>query len=174
MGWAAPVAAGQILLVQGISADESWWNVANPQDANQTCWLPRQLTTVHGDLSQLALVESPPLPTGAVAGGLSVAITGITLDDQNRYLVLFSTQGFTPALPGTHIHFFFDNVPPDQVGMTGGGNRLMYGGPGPFTGYATTDRPAEAGQLCALVANPNHSVIAESGNCFPLPDVPAP
>jgi serine/threonine protein kinase len=163
---AVPVAAGQIVLVHGISADESWWNVTNPQDTNQTCWLPRQITTVHGDIGQLPLVESPPLTTGAAAGGMFVEITGITIDEQNRYVVQFSPQGYTPALPGTHIHFFFDNVPPDQVGMTGGGNRLMFGGPAPFTGYATTDRPAEAGQLCALVANNDHSVIADSGNCF--------
>jgi len=166
---AAPVAAGQILLVHGISADEKWWNVANPQDSTQTCWLLRQLTTVSGDISQVPLVESPPLPTGP-----SVAITSITIDGQNRYVVEFITQGFTPALSGTHIHFFFDNVPPDQVGIDGGGNRLMHGEPTAFTGYATTDRPPEAGQLCALVANNDHSVIADSGNCFALPDVPAP
>jgi len=48
----------------------------------------------------------------------------------------------------------------------------MYGGLSPFTGYARTDRPAEAGQLCALVANPDHSVLPGSGNCMMLPDAP--
>ena len=170
---AALVTAGQILMVHGISADENWWNVANPQDASQTCWLLREKTMLHGDISQLPLVEAPPVPTGAAAGGLFVEITGISIDDQGRYVVEFTPQGFTPALPGTHMHFYFDTVSPDQVGIFGGGNRLMYGGAAPFTGYTTADRPAEARQLCVLVANPSHSVVADSGNCFPLPDAPA-
>jgi hypothetical protein len=45
----------------------------------------------------------------------------------------------------------------------------MYGGISPFTGYAEVDRPQNATQLCALVANPDHSVITVSGNCLPLP-----
>jgi hypothetical protein len=50
----------------------------------------------------------------------------------------------------------------------------MHGGPSPFTGYGPADRPAEASQLCALVANPGHSVVLDSGNCLQLPDVPQP
>jgi hypothetical protein len=42
-------------------------------------------------------------------------------------------------------------------------------GPRPFTGYRESDRPAQATQICALAANNNHSVIAESGNCVNLP-----
>jgi hypothetical protein len=99
-----------------------------------------------------------------------VEITGITIDSQNRYVVKYVTRGFTEKLPGTHIHFFFNNISPDQVGITGGGNRRMYGGPSPFSGYLTSERPAEATQMCAVVANPDHSVILDSGNCFNLPD----
>jgi hypothetical protein len=46
----------------------------------------------------------------------------------------------------------------------------MYGGESPFTGYGLDDRPAEATQLCAVVANPDHSVEAEGGACFELPN----
>jgi len=56
--------------------------------------------------------------------------------------------------------------------MGGTGDRLMHGGPSPFTGYAVSDRPAQASQICALVANPDHSVILGSGNCFDLPVTP--
>jgi hypothetical protein len=31
------------------------------------------------------------------------------------------------------------------------------------------DRPSAATQMCILVANPDHSVIANSGNCWALP-----
>lgn len=169
-----PLFAGQSVLVRGISPDESWWNVASPENMDNSCWLAKEDATVSGDISTLPLVEPPPLPEGGNTSGFSVTITQITIDDQNHYVVEYTTQGFTPALPGTHLHFFFNTVTPDQVGITGGGNRLMTGGPAPFTGYLTTDRPPDATQMCVLVANPNHSVILNSGNCFQLPDAPAP
>lgn len=163
---AAELVAGQILLGLGISPDESWWNVAHPEDQSETCWLPWLETTFSGDISTLPLVEPPPKLSGPF-----VLIQGITLDDQNRYVVDFEPQAFTPQLPGTHIHFFFNIFTADQVGMTGGGSRLMFGGQAPFTGYGSADRPAGATELCALVANPDHSVMPESGSCFKLPDV---
>jgi serine/threonine protein kinase len=165
----APLEVRQVLLVRGISPDESWWVVANPQDREESCWIFTGDATISGDISTLPLVEPPPLPTGAAGADLFVEITGITIDGEGRYVVEYVTRGFAPQLPGTHIHFFFNNVSPDQVGMDGGGNRRMHGGSSPFTGYLTTDRPAEASEMCALVANPNHSVIPESGNCVPLP-----
>ena len=159
----------QVLLVHGLSPNELYWNVANPLNMDESCWVERQATGVSGDISTLPLVEAPPMPTGAASTGLSVQITGITLDEQNRYLVDYQTQGFTEQIPGTHIHFFFNTVTPEQLNAASG-NLLMHGGPAPFTGYTAVDRPAEATQMCALVANPNHTVIIDSGNCFDLPD----
>ena len=146
-------------LVLGISPDESWWNVAVPGKPGESCWLERSKTIFQGDISTLPLVEPPQ------AAGMRVLITGITLDAQNRYAVEYQAQGFSEQLPGTHIHFFFDTFTADQVGSTGGGNRRMYGGPSPFTGYTPADRPEGAAQLCALVALPDHSVLPDSGNC---------
>jgi hypothetical protein len=166
---AAQLAADQAVLVRGISPDESWWNVAQPGAPDASCWLPGQAALINGDISQLPLVEPPPAPTGAAASGVSVEITGISIDDQDRYVVEYAVDGFTESLPGTHLHFFFNTVPPEQTGMLGGGSRLMFGGPTPFTGYKTSDRPAEADQLCVLVANPDHSVNPDSGSCYPLP-----
>ncbi len=162
------LSAGQVLLVAGISPDEAWWTVENPANPGQTCWLQRSRSDFSGDLSTLPLAEVPPAPEGSAAG-MSVQITGITIDAQGRYVVEFTTNGYTPALPGTHIHFFFDIFTADQVGAANIGNRLMFGGASPFTGYAEADRPQGAAQLCALVANPDHSVIVGSGNCFALP-----
>ena len=68
-----------------------------------------------------------------------------------------------------HIHFFFNTVAPDQAGMPGKGPWLIYGGPRPFSGYAINKTPDGATQMCALVANPNHTIIPESGNCLDLP-----
>jgi hypothetical protein len=114
------------------------------------------------------------VPTGGPVGDAPFAeITGITLDADNNYVVEYKTHNFTEQLPGTHLHFFFDTTPEEQTGMSGGGARLMFGGPSPFSGYNAADRPADAKELCVLVANPDHTVNTGSGNCFPLPDVVA-
>lgn len=108
---------------------------------------------------------SPP-PTEVTQ--LSVQITGISIEG-DRYSVSYTTVGYTETLPGQHIHFFFNTVPQNQAGLPGSGPWLIYGGPRPFTGYGTADRPGDATQMCALVANADHSIIANSGNCVNLP-----
>lgn len=166
---AAQLLAGQLVLVKGLSPDEAWWNVENPTDPRGSCWLERSQTSFQGDLSTLPLVEPPDQPTGMAASGFSAAITNIALDANGRYLVEYTTQGFSEQLPGVHLHFFFDTFSAEQISPSGSGNRLMYGGPAPFTGYSPADRPANAAQMCVLVANPDHTVIPGSGNCFALP-----
>lgn len=116
----------------------------------------------------LAPTEPPPPTDTPQPEGEQVRITGITLEG-GVYYVSFETFNYTPALPGMHVHFFFDTVPPEQAGVPGGGPWILYGGPSPFTQYTEADRPAGAGQMCALVANPNHSVIQGTGNCWALP-----
>jgi hypothetical protein len=144
--------------VLGISPDEMWWNVADPVNEGETCWLEREETVFSGDITTLPLAEPPPPPTAQTA-----SIMGISIDAQNRYVVDYTTQGFTEQLPGTHLHFFFNTASPEEV-------RLMHGGPTPFTRYTTGDRPSEATQMCVLVANPDHTINLDSGNCFDLPD----
>jgi hypothetical protein len=87
----------------------------------------------------------------------------------DRYAVDFETFGFNPQLPGQHVHFFFDNVPPDQAGVPGQGPWKLYGGSSPFTEYAVGERPQNATQMCILVANEDHSVQPNTGNCVDLP-----
>ncbi|MCL4869362.1 MAG: serine/threonine protein kinase [Anaerolineae bacterium] len=109
-------------------------------------------------------VPSPTAPTGPRA-----EITSITVAD-DRYSVSFQVFGFFSDTSSTHVHFFWNTVPPDQAGVPGNpSNWKLYGSPSPFTGYAVSERPEGATQLCILVANPNHSVIAGSGNCRALP-----
>lgn len=100
---------------------------------------------------------------------LYVEIDEITFTSSNQYSVAYETFGFTEVLPGQHIHFFFDTVTPENAGMPGSGPWILYGGPRPFTGYSVYQKPRDATQMCALVANANHSVILESGNCVDLP-----
>lgn len=115
-----------------------------------------------------APTEVPTTPTPTYPP-LYVKINEITLTSSNQYSVAYETFGFTEVLPGQHIHFFFDTVTPENAGMPGTGPWILYGGPRPFTGYSVYQKPEDATQMCALVANANHSVIFESGNCLDLP-----
>jgi hypothetical protein len=109
-------------------------------------------------------------PTPTVPYGVPyVRIDSITLDG-NVYTVTYETFEYEPALPGMHIHFFFDTVSVDNAGVPGQGPWYLYGGPNPFMGYTTADRPQGATQMCALVANPDHSIQRDSGNCVDLPN----
>ena len=114
----------------------------------------------------------PPTATKAPAVVATAApraqITGIS-EDNGRYVINFQTSGYTPALPGMHVHFFFNNVAPENAGVPGGGPWKLYGGPSPFTEYAVSDRPNGASQLCILVANADHSIQLGTGNCVNLP-----
>jgi len=110
--------------------------------------------------------EVPASPTPSTP---YVVITGITLEG-DKYSVTYEVANFTGS--SMHVHMFFNNVPPDQAGSPGSGPwKLTYGsyGPSPFTQYGPANKPADATQMCALVANGNHSVIPNSGNCVDLP-----
>lgn len=101
-------------------------------------------------------------------------ITSIS-EDNGRYIVDFETVAFVPTLPGQHVHFFWNTVPPEQAGLPGSGPWQLYpasngaSGASPFTMYGVQDRPNDATQICVLVANPNHSVLQGTGNCVDLP-----
>jgi hypothetical protein len=97
-----------------------------------------------------------------------VRINKITLDN-STYIVDYETFGYTEKLPGQHVHFFFNTVAPEQAGRPGRGPWYLYGGPRPFDKYTVADKPSGATEMCALVANADHSVILDSGNCKLLP-----
>ncbi|MBK9050614.1 MAG: serine/threonine protein kinase [Chloroflexi bacterium] len=115
----------------------------------------------------------PPSPTVApspvATEGLRAEITGITVVD-GRYSVSFQVFGYFSDTSSTHVHFFWNTIAPDQAGVPANpGNWKLYGSPSPFTGYAVSERPSGATQMCILVANPNHSVQLGTGNCINLP-----
>ena len=96
-------------------------------------------------------------------------ITGITLNDDYEYEVEFETYNFTAVMPGQHVHFFFNTVDSTEAGVPGSGPWIAYGGGSPFTNYDDTDKPPLATHMCILVANQNHSVQQNTGNCYRLP-----
>jgi hypothetical protein len=85
------------------------------------------------------------------------------------YVVDYETFEFIEESGSLHVHFFYDTVKPEDAGAPGAGPWIMYAGPRPFKGYTIASRPAQAAKLCVLVANVNHTVRQDSGNCFDLP-----
>ena len=132
------------------------------------CTLDTPLLTYYALVERTYSVYLPLVLRAPALPALYAEITGISLEG-SQYAVLFQTYGFTAQLPGQHVHFFFDTVPPEEAGLPGSGPWYVYGGPSPFTGYGVADRPGGATQMCVLVANHDHSVIQGSGNCYDLP-----
>jgi len=115
-----------------------------------------------------ATLEPTEIPTATLPPGPQVRINSIMLDG-STYVVEYETFEYTEVLPGMHVHFYFNNFTQEQVGSGGGGSWFLYGGPRPFRGFTTNNRPASATQMCAIVANPNHTIILDTGNCVDLP-----
>jgi hypothetical protein len=120
-----------------------------------------------------AVLLAPHTPTAAPPAVImppdpAVRITRIEFSG-DRYAVYYETTGYTPNNAQLHIHFFFDTVPPATAGVPGSGPWILYDLPVPFTGYGPAQRPEGATQMCALVANPDHSVRLGTGNCVNLP-----
>jgi hypothetical protein len=132
--------------------------------------------------------QAPAEPTTSCpsASGLCTSITGISVVD-SRYVVDYTTEGFLPlivgedpdAVPGDHhVHFFFDTTQPQNAGMNGNppGEFILWGlarGGGQLVfNEFTVDQRGAAQQMCVVVADENHAVLADAaatGNCVPLP-----
>lgn len=107
-------------------------------------------------------------PTPTVPPGPYVRINDISIEG-GHYVVEYETFEYTETLPGMHVHFFYDTVSEADAGVPGAGPWILYGGPRPFREYTVASRPAAATQMCALVANADHSIIPGTGNCMDLP-----
>lgn len=155
-----------------------WPNPFAGQISNNVYLAEIDITPTQGDATQWRwrfFIDSPNLAAAAPEPAPNTArINRIWLLD-GRYYVDFEAFGFTPQMPGQHVHFFFDSVPPQQAGAPGSGPWQIYpaanGQPAanPFTLLTLDQRPASASQMCILVANANHSVNPGTGNCVALP-----
>jgi tRNA A-37 threonylcarbamoyl transferase component Bud32 len=132
---------------------------------------PAQPTEIPTEIPSPTSTLDPNLPTPIPPGVPYVLITGIALDD-NKYVVNYETLAFMESLSGQHIHFFFNTTKLEDAGVPGTGPYIMHAGPRPFSEVAIFDTPPEATQMCALVANPDHTILPDSGNCIDLP-IPA-
>jgi hypothetical protein len=94
--------------------------------------------------------------------GPSVAITNIETVGTN-YSVSFTPSGYTQAQGEIHTHFYYNTEANTVMDK-------MFSGVSPYS-LDTTTKPAGTTQLCAIVAEANHVVLANSGNCFTLPGV---
>jgi eukaryotic-like serine/threonine-protein kinase len=147
-----------------------------PTDAQSPVAITEE-TAEPTEVAEVVTTEAPPsetptitpTPTATDPSGLYARINSITIEN-GYYVVDYETFEYNEQLPGMHVHFFFDTVPPEQAGVPGAGPWYLYGGPRPFKGYSVAERPSEASQMCALVANHDHSVVPESGNCVDLPE----
>jgi hypothetical protein len=102
----------------------------------------------------------PSLPTPIPPGLPYVLITGITLEGDN-YVVNYETMAFIESISSQHIHFFFNTTSIEDAGVPGTGPYLMHAGPRPFREVTIFDTPPDATQMCARVANPDHTIIPE-------------
>jgi len=115
--------------------------------------------------------ETPTITPTATPEGPYVVITGIKIEN-GIYVVDYETHNYPEDQPSMHVHMFFNTVPPEQAGSPGAGPWKLtwgpYGAP-PFIQYGPPNRPPDATQMCALVANANHTILLNSGNCIDLP-----
>ncbi|MCA9979568.1 MAG: hypothetical protein KDD89_02000 [Anaerolineales bacterium] len=142
---------------------------------NDTEYTYRFLREGNGDLDTTVADQQVYLPAlasnAATADFFSVNIISVTLNSDFAYEVYFDTNYETDN-SNYHVHFFFDTVAPEDAGRPGSGPWKIYDGASPFTQYTFFDRPFGANaaeRICALVANPDHSIRPNSGNCVKLP-----
>ncbi|MCB0035838.1 MAG: right-handed parallel beta-helix repeat-containing protein, partial [Anaerolineales bacterium] len=172
----SPGTAGSGLYVENSGAEDATLHLVNTTFTNNI-GAPQFQTSQTGagvlnttNYDQQVFV---PLNTNMATPSLEYArILSVELDSNYNYLIHFDTN-FTPNTAATHLHFFFDTVAQDQAGIPASpSNWKLYGGASPFTGYSFRDRPftaTGAEKICVLVANADHSIRLDTGNCVKLP-----
>jgi molecular chaperone DnaK len=168
---AVVAAVGAFLVFNGGNNDTA----ANPDDDATPTEAAETPDVARTPTRQAAVATSTPTPTNTPTPTPTrppqySEITTIATQG-NDYVVNFRVEGFQPNIQSIHVHFFWDTIPPEQAGIPANpGNWILYGGPSPFRGYKVSDRPPGAQQMCILVANADHSVRLNTGNCVDLPN----
>jgi uncharacterized repeat protein (TIGR01451 family) len=98
-------------------------------------------------------------PTISTVPKPKVVINQITPNGTNLNID-FTTTDYTNTPGGIHTHFYFNTEANTVVNK-------MYSGPSPYA-LSLTAVPPSATQICAIVANPNHTIIPDTGNCVDL------
>ena len=120
----------------------------------------------------------PPTSAPAGAGMASipadipyVQISNVEVDSQDRYAVSFEILNPDKGSYNDRIAFFFNTAPLNASGFPVQDFYTIYTAASPFAILKTAARPKVASQMCALIGKADLSLVADSGNCFPLPDV---
>jgi hypothetical protein len=127
--------------------------------------------------------EHAALPDCTSSSGRCAFINDIQVEG-DRYVARYATESFDPLIfepdaKGTpddhHVHFFFDTTTPENAGTNGNppGDWIVWdrdagGGDLRFDALRVGDR-GDAERMCVLVADSNHAVEPDSGNCVDLP-----
>ena len=74
----------------------------------------------------------------------------------------------TAQLASPHVHYFGNAISPEQAGVPGNGPWDLYASPSPYN-FDPANIPAGSTEICVLIANPDHSVKPDTGNCVPMP-----
>lgn len=133
-------------------------------------------STLRVEITAIHLISTTTPPAGDMYGQATPEAT-LTSDEPQIYWLYeidFTTTGYTPTAGDRHVHLFFNTVTQENAGKGGEGPWSIYAGESPFQDPNNTpaSRPEGATALCALVANADHTVIRNTGNCLELPAGP--
>jgi hypothetical protein len=122
--------------------------------------------------------SSEASPTCTATSGRCVFLDPITIEG-DHFVLSYTPVGFTPKIDDAdpeshHIHFFYDDLPVSQAGAPGSGPWVLWAfdenGEPFFRGYKTSEVPAGATSLCAVVATNTHALDPGTvASCRPLP-----
>lgn len=147
------------------------------------------VTSTAGGSGAATAADAPTTAVCAsVASPEAVLITDIQMQDGD-YAIFFESCGFSiehpegiadPSLeqfPRRHAHFYWNTLPLEDAGVPGDGPWNQYGGPSPYliaelgpeSALSIANKPADATQICSAISNEDHTIVADSGNCFDVP-----
>jgi actin-like ATPase involved in cell morphogenesis len=148
-------------------------------EPNRQAETPATETTIATDTDD----APPPAFDCRSDSGRCAFITNLRVED-GTYVADYDVKDFDPIIfePGVrgtpedhHVHFFFNSTAPENAGTNGHPpgawtiwDRAAGGGELRFDGLDVEDA-GTANQLCIRVADFEHGVEADSGNCVDLP-----
>jgi hypothetical protein len=115
------------------------------------------------------VIDQQSTPGGTPQPGSPQVILEQLRLEGDQIVVDYETVGFIENANGRHIHFYFNTIKPEDAGKPGQGPWVMYPGPRPFRSLTLKDIPPGATQICGVVANVDHTIFLNSGNCLDLP-----
>ncbi len=137
-------------------------------EETETAVPPSATVPPEGTVVQAAAPTNTPRPTATPLP--EVVITGVTVEN-GVYVIDYETIGYEPQTDKLHVHLFYDTTLIENAGRPGAGPYTMIDHAAPSLDFAVADKPDGATQICGLVANPDHTIQLESGNCFDLPRI---